>query len=88
MASYLLKADDEDMARWRAQAAEAGMSFAMFVRSSLNGYGRTLARRAPEDAPVPPPAPPPPLPRPPSPPVAVDLGLRDVTPLFKPERKR
>jgi hypothetical protein len=35
--TYLLKAPAEDMARWKAKAAAQGVTFAAFIRSSLDG---------------------------------------------------
>lgn len=37
MASYLLKASDGDMERWKLQARRSGLSFAAFVRQRLDG---------------------------------------------------
>jgi hypothetical protein len=39
VATYLLKASDEDMARWKNAARERGISFAEHVRRSLDGTG-------------------------------------------------
>jgi hypothetical protein len=39
VATYLLKATDEDMERWREWARERGQSFAAFVRSALDEIG-------------------------------------------------
>jgi hypothetical protein len=36
MRSYLLKASDEDMDRWRAAAKERGLSLAGFLRSAAD----------------------------------------------------
>lgn len=34
--AYLLKADEDDMARYRAAASVSGMSFAEFIRQALD----------------------------------------------------
>lgn len=58
-ASYLLKAPESDLTRWRERAGNAGVSFASFVRAALDAYdpaaaGRDngmAARRAAEEVP-------------------------------------
>jgi hypothetical protein len=46
MATYLLKAEDEDMDRWKADAAAAGKTFAVHVRERLDAAvpGRAVRR--------------------------------------------
>lgn len=38
MRSYLLKASDEDMDRWRAAAESCGLSLAAFLRRAANAH--------------------------------------------------
>jgi len=45
--TYLLKADSEALARWKAEASKRGISFAEFVRMALDAQvaGRPIARK-------------------------------------------
>jgi predicted DNA binding CopG/RHH family protein len=43
-ASYLLKASDEDMERWKRAARERGLSFAQFVREAIETWCRRTSR--------------------------------------------
>lgn len=45
MADYLLRAPDEDMARWKAEAALRGQPFASFIRKALDQATSSQARR-------------------------------------------
>lgn len=40
---YLLKAPEDDMRRWRAAAADAGMTFADFTRTAIESWTRTVS---------------------------------------------
>ena len=44
MASYLLNASEEEMERWKREAALAGMSFAAYIRAALETYSGRDAR--------------------------------------------
>lgn len=46
MASYLLKAPDPDMDRWRRAADTAGVSFAEWIRRRLDGHAAAPAAAA------------------------------------------
>lgn len=93
--SYLLKASE--LPEWQARAAEQGVSFASYARDALRAYAHASKPVAADvSAPVPvvaPPKPkPPPTPPPPPAPAGrpgnvLDLGPRDVTPMFKAEKK-
>lgn len=50
MGKYLLGAPDEDLARWKADAAESGHTFAEYVRGALDHVGSEM--RASPDTPI------------------------------------
>lgn len=47
MKTYLLKAPDEDMERWKSDARLAGLSFAEYLRNLLNAESVAPYERAP-----------------------------------------